>query len=122
MARYREEGGPNVHHHVIRIPADLRTGVAVHPFADPQATLVVRHAGPVVWQTEAFRALCLEASVGGVRRVQWMREGFGEIWIGDAEGAPMRWARGGWIDEALRFGEDFHYLRAQPLPGLPPNQ
>ena len=117
VARYREDGGPNVHQQAIRIPSEPELDVAYHPFPDPAASLTLTFAGP----SSVGRVLSLKAQVADQQRVQWMLEGFGEIWLGPPGEPPFRWAVGGWRDDGQTFGDGVpESLRTGFLPGLAP--
>lgn len=121
VARYREDGGANVHAKPILIPSEPERGVAYHPFPLPDASLTMAYSGEVEVGSETRRALSLHAVFGGQQRVQWMLEGFGEIWLGPPDDEPFRWAAGGWRDDGESFGGGVpEELRTGELPELPP--
>lgn len=101
--RYRAAGGPNLHPRPIPLPAELRVGEAVAPWADAPARVTLVYAGRVrltqLDRVEEIDAIRLDATDGVVTRAQWLARGVGEIALGPPDGpwerALVAWSGGG---------------------------
>lgn len=122
VARFRSRGGPNLHPRPIPSPAVLAVGQAHAPWPGQPFTVTAAWCGPVVLELGGRRAEVRAASLVAEeprgRRVQWLVEGAGEVWLGPEGGAPERWLVG-WRGAHRELLQPLGPLFDAPWPELP---
>jgi hypothetical protein len=122
-ARYRVRGGPNLHPTPARLPGRMAVGDAVAPMVGVDAVVTVAWHGRARLRgggrAHERTVICLVASQGAARRVQWLAAGVGEIALGAADAPLDRWLIAWTGADGSLFGGAPARLRAMRLPALP---
>jgi hypothetical protein len=118
--RQRTENGPNLHPRPIALPATWSTGTVVEPMGPGAGRVALVYVGPAHLRLGGTQlvhdALLIEATVGGVRRWQWLAKDVGEV--APAEAPFERWLVGWTSPEHTLFQAVPRFSAYPPLPAI----